>query len=108
MVRAYPNLIHTSAHGLARIVTSIVFLAPISAFNQTLAEDPTINRLWDSYDLWKKICGNRLLTRVALVLLLNKRDVLAHKIASGIRVSRFVTSYPEDGPQDADAVATCA
>ena len=33
----------------------IVFLLPISAFDQYLEEDPQVNRIQDSLDLWKSI-----------------------------------------------------
>lgn len=35
------------------IVNVVVFLAPISAFDQRLVEDPSINRLQDTFALWK-------------------------------------------------------
>ena len=42
-------------------VDAIIFLAPISAFNQVLTESPRVNRLEDSVLLWKSICSNKLL-----------------------------------------------
>lgn len=37
----------------AILVHAIVFLAPLSAFNQTLEEMPSVNRLEDSLLLWR-------------------------------------------------------
>ncbi|KAJ7336398.1 guanine nucleotide binding protein, alpha subunit [Mycena albidolilacea] len=71
----------------------IIFLAPISAFNETLAENSTINRLADSLKLWRTICSNKLLTTVEFILFLNKVDILTRKIQSGIRFAEHVTSY---------------
>ncbi|KAJ3568897.1 hypothetical protein NP233_g5415 [Leucocoprinus birnbaumii] len=45
-------------------VDAIIFLAPISAFDQVLSEDRTVNRLEDSVLLWKAVCSNKLLANV--------------------------------------------
>jgi len=75
-------------------VNAIIFLAPISAFDQVLAEvgllafnhqcmyscslfqDPRVNRLEDSLILWKSVVSNKLLKNVSIVLFLNKCDLL--------------------------------
>ncbi|KAI6121937.1 G-alpha-domain-containing protein [Pisolithus sp. B1] len=74
-------------------VDAIIFLAPISAFDQVLSEDRTVNRLEDSVLLWKAICSNKLLANVDLVLFLNKCDILEAKLKSGIRLAKYVRSY---------------
>ncbi|KAJ7143332.1 guanine nucleotide binding protein, alpha subunit [Mycena crocata] len=71
----------------------ILFLAPISAFNETLAENPSVNRLADSLKLWRTICSNKLLMSVEFILFLNKVDILTRKIQSGIRFAEHVTSF---------------
>ncbi|PCH44780.1 G-alpha-domain-containing protein [Wolfiporia cocos MD-104 SS10] len=76
-------------------VDAIIFLAPISGFDQTLAEDKSVNRLEDSVLLWKAVCANKLLARVDLVLFLNKCDILAVKLASGVRLAKYVKSFGE-------------
>jgi guanine nucleotide-binding protein subunit alpha len=76
------------------LVTAIIFLAPISAFDQVLAEvgyrffilpsqflipsaqDTRVNRLEDSLLLWKSLVSNKLLASVNIVLFLNKCDLL--------------------------------
>ncbi|ELU38307.1 G-alpha domain-containing protein [Rhizoctonia solani AG-1 IA] len=118
---------------------------PISAFDQMLAEDRRVNRIEDSIQLFKMVCGNKLLGRgehtaqptwsieqrdrrpsvlalrsirshgrkegslgqgwipdVNIVLFLNKCDLLKKKLASGIKVSKYVTSYGER-PNDYEA-----
>lgn len=78
-------------------VNAIIFLAPISAFDQVLFEvcsawftlysrganiiavtsqEPKINRLEDSFILWKQVISNKLLADVNIVLFLNKCDLL--------------------------------
>ncbi|KAL1730434.1 guanine nucleotide binding protein, alpha subunit [Schizophyllum commune] len=74
-------------------VEAIIFLAPISAFDQVLVEDKNVNRLEDSVLLWKAVCQNKLLANVDLVLFLNKCDILEAKLNSGIRFAKYVRSY---------------
>ncbi|KAJ6522556.1 G-protein alpha subunit-domain-containing protein, partial [Mycena capillaripes] len=74
-------------------VHAMIFLAPVSAFDETLAEDHTVNRLADSFKLWKTICNNQLLKSVAFILILNKVDILTRKIQSGVQFAQYVTSY---------------
>lgn len=113
----------------AHIVDAIIFLAPISGFDQTLAEDRSVNRLVslcsislrrsrashlppyrvfqeDSVLLWKSICSNKLLARVDLVLFLNKCDILAAKLNSGVRLAKYVKSFGERS-NDADTAEKC-
>ncbi|KZV99265.1 G-alpha-domain-containing protein [Exidia glandulosa HHB12029] len=76
-------------------VNAIIFLAPISAFDQTLAEDPTVNRVEDSLLLWRAICSNKLLANTSVVLFLNKTDLLRTKIDAGVKLANYMTSYGE-------------
>ncbi|KAF9231558.1 guanine nucleotide binding protein, alpha subunit [Melanogaster broomeanus] len=85
-------------------VDAIIFLAPISGFDQVLAEDRSVNRLEDSVLLWKAVCSNRLLANVDLVLFLNKCDILDSKLTSGIRLSKYVRSYG-DRPNDLETAS---
>ncbi|KAG5340304.1 hypothetical protein C0989_002197 [Termitomyces sp. Mn162] len=87
--------------------TAIIFLAPISAFDQYLEEDPKTNRIDDSLQLFNAICSNKLLVQAHLVLLLNKvsdtfhqsvdahhllpylqADLLKKKLTAGIKVRK--------------------
>lgn len=72
---------------------AIIFLAPISCFDQVLAEDHKVNRLEDSVNLWTSIVSNELLKRTTLILFLNKIDILKAKLASGIKLADYVVSY---------------
>lgn len=88
-------------------VNCILFLAPISAFDQVLAEDITVNRLEDSVLLWKSICQNKLLASTNVVLFLNKTDILKAKLESGIRFADHLVSYG-DRPNDYENTSKCA
>jgi hypothetical protein len=85
--------------------TAIIFLSPISAFDQVsqadrpvfifvdyfaqyLEEDKRTNRIDDSLQLFTAICSNKLLKKAQLVLLLNKIDLLKKKLDAGIKVRK--------------------
>ncbi|KAF5359184.1 hypothetical protein D9756_003518 [Leucocoprinus leucothites] len=72
---------------------AIIFVAPVSAFDQYLEEDPRVNRIDDSLQLFTQICSNALLKNVHLVLFLNKTDLLKAKIDKGLRVRKYITSF---------------
>jgi len=104
-------------------MNAIIFLAPISCFDQVLQEDPSVNRLvrlipfplgsfphslWqaDSFLLWKSIVSNPLLKKTDLVLFLNKCDILRAKLASGIRLADYIVSYGSR-PNDFESASVC-
>jgi len=76
-------------------MNAIIFLAPISCFDQVLAEDPNVNRLADSVQLWTSIVSNKLLADTPLVLFLNKCDLLKAKIEAGSHFAKHIISYGE-------------
>lgn len=83
-------------------VESIVFLAPLSAFDQPLVEDPTTNRLADTFALFDQIVANPLLQHTTIILFLNKIDLLEKKLRQGVRLQRYWPEY--DGDNDFEAV----
>ncbi|KAH9176713.1 G-protein alpha subunit [Lactarius sanguifluus] len=74
---------------------AIIFLAPISAFDQYLEEDPRTNRIDDSLQLFTNTCSNKLLKNASMVLMLNKTDLLKKKLQAGLMVKKYITSYGE-------------
>jgi guanine nucleotide-binding protein subunit alpha len=74
---------------------AIIFLVPISGFDEVLLEDPSVNKLEDSILLWKHIISNPLLKETQIVLFLNKIDLFKAKLQSGIRLGHYVVSYGE-------------
>jgi hypothetical protein len=54
-------------------INSIIFLAPVSCFDQRLAEDASVNRLEDSLLIWKHICNSKLLLNIQLILYVTRR-----------------------------------
>ncbi|KAJ7858259.1 guanine nucleotide binding protein, alpha subunit [Mycena olivaceomarginata] len=82
----------------------IIFLAPISAFDQKLEEEPEMSRLADSAAIWTSIIANKLLQNTNIILFLNKIDILEAKLRSGIRFADYVASYGKR-PNDFDSAS---
>ncbi|KAG1859657.1 guanine nucleotide binding protein, alpha subunit [Suillus subluteus] len=74
-------------------VDAIIFLCPISCFDERLREDRRINRLEDSYLLWKSVCSSRILAKTEIILFLNKCDLLHNKIKRGMCIKDHIPSY---------------
>jgi guanine nucleotide-binding protein subunit alpha len=74
---------------------AIIFLAPVSVFDEKLLEDGRVNRLQDSYELWKQVMTNKVLVRTQVILFLNKYDLLVKKLKRGVRIGDFISSYAE-------------
>jgi guanine nucleotide-binding protein alpha-1 subunit len=87
-------------------VNAIIFLAPISCFDEKLAEDRRVNRLEDSFLLWRAICSSKLLAQTQLVLFLNKCDLLDKKLRMGAQVKDNVPSFG-DRSNTLGTVAKC-
>lgn len=85
---------------------AIIFLAPVNCFDERLTEDRKVNRLEDSYMLWKLVCSSKLLAKTQMILFLNKCDLLDQKLKSGTRVRDHVRSFG-DRPNNVETVSKC-
>ncbi|KAF8499582.1 G-alpha-domain-containing protein [Russula emetica] len=74
-------------------VKAIIFLAPISIFDEKLEGDSGISQLEHSVNLWTDVCKSKLLSKVQLILFLNKCDILERKLARGISIKRYIPTY---------------
>ncbi|TBU47929.1 G-alpha-domain-containing protein [Dichomitus squalens] len=74
---------------------AILFLAPISCFDELLAEDRRVNRLEDSFLLWKGVIQSKLLAKCIIILFLNKYDLLEKKLAAGVKINKYLPSFAE-------------
>jgi guanine nucleotide-binding protein subunit alpha len=72
-------------------VTSIVFMAAISEYDQVLVEDETVNRLEEALTLFDSICNSRWFVETSIILFLNKKDLFASKLLK----SPIVESFPD-------------
>jgi len=86
---------HNGEHGYPFFenCNAVIFLAPLSCFDEAVAEMPTLNRLEDSCRLWDMICSSRLLSHVNIIIFLNKMDLLEKKLASGIKINHYLSSF---------------
>ena len=85
---------------------AIIFLAPISSFDERLREDRRVNRLEDTYMLWQTLCSLQMLAKTQIILFLNKCDLLEQKLRAGVKVRTHVPSFG-DRSNDVDTVKKC-
>ncbi|PSN32862.1 Guanine nucleotide-binding protein G(o) subunit alpha [Blattella germanica] len=56
-------------------VRAVMFVVSLSGYDMTLVEDPTVNRLEESLNLFSQIVNNRFFREASFVLFLNKFDL---------------------------------
>lgn len=61
-------------------VTSIIFVAAISEYDQVLFEDESTNRMVEALDLFEEIANSPWFKDTSIILFLNKRDLFEKKI----------------------------
>lgn len=71
------------------------FFPQVSPFDEKLAEDKHVNRLEDSFLLWRSVSACKILERTHIILFLNKCDLLQAKLQRGVRIRDSVPSYGE-------------
>jgi guanine nucleotide-binding protein subunit alpha-12 len=83
-------------------ITSILFLAAASEFDQVLMEDRKTNRLQESCDIFETIINNKSFANVSIILFLNKIDLLEEKIKR-ISIGDYFPDF-KGNPRDMEAV----
>ena len=76
-------------------VTSILFLASSSEYDQVLMEDRKTNRLIESCNIFETIVNNRTFSSVSIILFLNKSDLLEIKIQH-VSIKDYFPQYEND------------
>ena len=61
-------------------LVALLFMVASSEYDQTLLEDESTNRLHEAADVFDTVVNNRFLEHAALILFLNKSDVLREKL----------------------------
>jgi len=61
-------------------VTSILFMASSSEYDQVLLEDRRTNRVQESKNIFDTIINNRIFENISVILFLNKIDLLVQKV----------------------------
>ncbi|KAI0057226.1 P-loop containing nucleoside triphosphate hydrolase protein [Artomyces pyxidatus] len=74
-------------------VNTLIFIAPISRFDEVLAGDPPTNCLQQSLSLWRQVVSSPLLRSVNIFLFLNKCDVLKAKLDAGRQVKDYIPEF---------------
>jgi guanine nucleotide-binding protein G(o) subunit alpha len=83
-------------------VTSIIFFAALSEYDQVLAEDTSMNRMKESLLLFDSIFNNKYFVKTSFILFLNKKDLFEEKI----KHSPLTVCFPEyDGPNDYESAS---
>lgn len=90
-------------HPRTFVLTRLSSPVALSCFDERLLEDSRINRLEDSFLLWRSVCSSRLLRKASLILFMNKCDLLRRKLKAGVKVKNYLPSYG-DRPNDANTV----
>jgi hypothetical protein len=79
-------------HSFANI-TSILFIASLSEYDQTLFEDEKTNRMQESLDVFAGIINSNFFSSTPIILFLNKRDILSLKVSQGTLPSVIFPEY---------------
>lgn len=61
-------------------VTAIIFLVAISAYDQVLVEDESVNRMQEALTLFDSICNSKWFVKTSIILFLNKIDIFKEKL----------------------------
>ena len=61
-------------------VSSLIYIASLAEYHQTLVEDPTANRLKESVALFKTIFSIPWIKQSSIILFFNKKDIFKEKI----------------------------
>ncbi|XP_071329685.1 guanine nucleotide-binding protein G(o) subunit alpha-like [Trachinotus anak] len=83
----------------------VLFVVALSSYDMTLMEDPSVNRLQESLELFTSICTNTVFNNASLILFMNKSDLFQEKILhSGRHLGFYHPSYTgADGDVNAAA-----
>lgn len=73
-------------------LSAIIFVAAVSAFDQTLVEDPDTNRFFDSMVLFESLMNNKMLKTISAIVLLNKADLFKKKCKI-LNFQKFIPHY---------------
>ena len=72
-------------------VTSILFMASTSEYDQVLLEDRKTNRVQESRNIFQTIVNNIIFENISVILFLNKVDLLEQKVSH----SNITHYFPE-------------
>jgi len=80
-------------------VTAVIFVLALNEYDMPLKEDPNINRMHESLDLFKNVINHKFLTDTSIILFLNKIDLFKDKITR-VDLKKCFPDY--NGPQECE------
>jgi len=83
-------------------VTAVIFVVDISAFDQTLLEDDTVNRMHEALTLFESICNGKWFHNTSMILFFNKVDLLREKLQKGRQLAEYFPDY--DGENEFSSI----
>eukprot|EP01084_Bolivina_argentea_P207572 354122_1 len=60
-------------------VVGVIFISALSVYDELLHEDVTVNAMEDQFELFDDICNSPMLSKTAMILFLNKKDLFRQK-----------------------------
>jgi len=85
-------------------VTAVLFCAALSAYDQVLREDRQVNRMVETLNLFEDVVNSTYFVNSAIILFLNKKDLLIEKLKRGIELRALFPNYTGGADYD-NAVA---
>ncbi|XP_061892826.1 guanine nucleotide binding protein (G protein) alpha v1 isoform X1 [Entelurus aequoreus] len=86
-------------------IQAVLFIVAMSSYDMSLPEEPTVNRLQESLELFTSLCSNTLFNSTSVILFLNKTDLFQKKILHSGRHLRLYISSFKGADADVDAAA---
>ncbi|KAG8869482.1 hypothetical protein FRC20_001348 [Serendipita sp. 405] len=83
-------------------VTAVMFLVPLSGYDQCIIEERSMNQMSDAMTIWEGICTMEWFKDTSLILFLNKEDLFATKLATA-PIHRYFPDYEGDPKGDVEA-----
>jgi len=74
-------------------VTSVIFCASLSGYDQVLREDRTQNRMQEAILLFDEVANSNCFHKNDIILFLNKEDLFLEKIAAGVDLNVCFSNY---------------
>ena len=84
-------------------VTAVIFVVAASAYDQTLIEDESVNRMIEALTLFENICSGQWFIKTSMILFLNKTDILKNKLPNS-PLAEFFPDYTGDNSYE-DVIA---
>lgn len=84
-------------------LNAVIFMVSLSEYDQVLREDESVNRMQESLVLFDSICNSKWFIKTAMILFLNKMDLLADKVTRS-PLELYLTDY--EGPSNYEAAVS--